>query len=193
MMNPGSEQKLRQGFRFFNRFMLLLWRLGLGRWLNLWPSVGGRIMVITHTGRRSGKRRRTPVNYALVNDEIYCLAGFGKECDWFRNILANPQVEVWLPDGRWAGEAEDISDSMQRLPILRQVMIASGFAAYAAGLKPLSMSDEELAAVTATYRLIHIRRRAACTGLAGPGDLDWIWPLATCILLPMVLFHRRRR
>ena len=189
---PTMEEKLRQGFKYFNRFMLMMWRLGLGSWVNAWPEVGGRIMIITHTGRKSGLRRRTPVNYALVDGEIYCTAGFGYTSDWYRNILAQPQVEVWLPDGWWAGVAEEVTDTELRAPLLRQVLIASGFAAYASGLDPVTMTNDELSAATAEYRLIHIRRTEACTGRNGPGDLAWVWPLATMILLPLVLLRRRR-
>ena len=91
-------------------------------------------MVITHTGRKSGLRRRTPVNYAIINGDIYCAAGFGAVADWYRNLLADPHVEVWLPDGWWAGSQRcDDLPAEQRLPVLRQVLINSGFAAYAAG------------------------------------------------------------
>ncbi|TET81944.1 MAG: DUF385 domain-containing protein [Anaerolineales bacterium] len=51
-------------------------------------------MVITHTGHSTGFRRRTPVNYATVDDEIYCIAGFDSISDWYRNILDNPEVDV---------------------------------------------------------------------------------------------------
>ncbi len=185
------EEKLRQGFKYFNRFMLMMWRLGLGPWVNAWPEVGGRIMVITHTGRKSGLRRRTPVNYALVDGEIYCTAGFGPISDWYRNIVAQPQVEVWLPDGWWTGVAEEIMDTKLRMPLLRQVLLASGFAARAEGIDPVAMTNDELSAATADYRLIHIRRTEARTGRGGPGDLAWVWPLATMILLPLALLRRR--
>ena len=49
------------------------------------------------------------MNYASVDGDIYCTAAFGKGADWYLNIVANPQVEVWLPDGRWAGIAEDVT------------------------------------------------------------------------------------
>jgi deazaflavin-dependent oxidoreductase (nitroreductase family) len=186
------EEKVRQGFKYFNRFMLMMWRLGLGPWVNAWPEVGGRIMVITHTGRKSGLRRRTPVNYALVDGEIYCTAGFGPVSDWYRNIVAQPQVEVWLPDGWWAGVAEEITDTKLRAPLLRQVLIASGFAARAERIDPVAMTNDELSAATADYRLIRIRRTEARTGRNGPGDLAWVWPLATMILVPLVLLRRRR-
>jgi deazaflavin-dependent oxidoreductase (nitroreductase family) len=169
----AANDRLRLGFKVLNRFMLLMWRLGLGSWLNAWPQVGGRIMVITHLGRKSGQWRHTPVNYALIGGDVYCVAGFGRVSDWYRNILAHPRVEIWLPDGWWAAIAEDISDDNNRLAWLREVLIASGFAAYLAGINPHAMSDDALAEVTADYRLIRIRRLEARTGENGPGDLAW--------------------
>ncbi|HTP11008.1 MAG TPA: nitroreductase family deazaflavin-dependent oxidoreductase [Anaerolineae bacterium] len=188
--DPRLEEQIRQGFKYFNRFMLLMWRLGMGPLLNMGPVMAGRYMVITHTGRKSGQKHRTPVNYAEVDGEIYCTAGFGGVSDWYRNIIANPQVEVWLPDGWYAGVAEEVMHPEARLPLLRDVLIAGGFASYAAGVDPHKMTDEELDAATKDYKLIHIRRVAARTGQDGPGDLVWVWPLVVMILLPLVLFKR---
>ncbi len=188
-----TEETLRQSFkRFLNPFMVGLWRLGLDWWFEVWPQVSGRIMVITHTGRKTGLKRRTPVNYAIVDGEVYCVAGFGAISDWYRNALAHPEVEVWLPQGWWAGVAEEVADSPQRISLMRAVMIGSGFAAYVAGLNPHRMSDAELKTATAPYRLIHIRRAEARTGPDGPGDLAWVWPLATMILLPLAMRKRKR-
>ena len=192
MDNPQLENTLRQGFKYFNKFMLLMWRLGLGAWINAWPDVGGRIMVITHVGRMSGLRRHSPVNYALVDGELYCIAGFGRLSDWYRNIMAQPEVEVWLPDGWWAGVAEDITGSNDRLRLMRQVLIGRGIVAPTFGLNPKTMTDSELDQATASYPLIHVRRTQARTGPTGPGDLAWVWPLATMLLLPLVFFRRKR-
>ena len=121
-LNPDTENALRYAFKRFNPFMVGLFRLGLGWAVNFWPKVGGRIMVITHTGRKSGLRRRTPVNYAPIDGDLYCTAGFGAASDWYRNIMADPEVEVWLP-GEWRrGVAEDISQDPRRIPFLRQVI-----------------------------------------------------------------------
>lgn len=187
-----DENALRQLFKSLNRFMLLMWQLGLGKMLNGWPSVGGRIMVLTHTGRKTSLHRRTPVNYALIDGDIYCTAGFGHASDWYRNMKVNPHVEVWLPNGWWHGIAEDVSESQNRLPILREVLIASGFAAYAADVNPRVLTDEELDEKTAVYRLIKIHRTKPCTGDGGPGELAWIWPLLTFILLPLLIFKCKR-
>lgn len=192
MSTTTSLEILRQGFKYFNRFMLLMWRLGLGSMLNWWPKVGGRILVIHHTGRKSGLPRRTPVNYAIVDGEIYCTAGFGKGSDWFRNIQANPNVEVWLPDGWWSGTALDVGDDPRRLYLMRQVLIGSGLAAFAAGINPYQISDEALEVTTRDYCLLRIQRSAARTGRGGPGDLAWVWPVATLILLPLALCRRKK-
>jgi deazaflavin-dependent oxidoreductase (nitroreductase family) len=191
-MTPALAQA-RRGFKRFNPFVVWLWRLGLGSWVNAWPQVGGRIRVLTHTGRKTGTRRRTPVNYTLSNGDVYCVAGFGPVTDWYRNVRAQPRVEVWLPEGWWAGEAEEVADPGARLTLLRQVLIASGFAAYAAGLDPVGMADDELAAATQSYRLLRIRRNEARTGPGGPGDLAWVWPAATMGLIGAWLLRRSMR
>lgn len=187
-----TDARLRQGFKYFTRFMLLLWRLGFSGWVNGWPTVGGRVMVLTHTGRKSGVHRHTPVNYAEIGGDLYCTAGFGPSSDWYRNLVVNSTVEVWLPNGWWTGIAEEVTQHADSLPILRQVLINSGFAAYVAGINPRTMTDEDLRVVTKEYRLMRIRRMAACTGPDVPGDLAWIWPLATLLLLARLLLPKQR-
>ena len=187
------EEMLRQGFKYFNRFMMLMWRLGLGSWVNIWPAVIGRIMVITHRGRITGLSRQTPVNYTIIDGDIYCTAALGEKSDWYKNMIKNPEVEVWLPGSWLVGVAEDDTDSEMRSPYLRQVLIASGFAAHAAAINPHTMPEDEFEVVTKSYRLIRIQRREARTGKGGPGDLAWIWPLTTMILLPLVFLLRKRK
>ena len=189
-MNPELAKKLQQGFKVFNKFMVFMWRLGLGPWINGWPKVGGQILVITHLGRKSGLKRKTPANFAIIEDEIYCTAGFGSTCDWYRNILFHPEIEIWLPNGWWAATAEDVSESVNRLKIMRQVLIGSGFASFAAGIDPYKISDEDLEKVTQSYKLIHITQTTPRTGAGGPGDLWWVWPTAVMILLPLA-FERK--
>jgi deazaflavin-dependent oxidoreductase (nitroreductase family) len=173
-----------------------MWRLGLGPLVNFCPAVSGRIMVVTHTGRKTGLKRHSPVNYALVDGELYCIAGFGPTSDWYRNMATNPKVDVWLPVGWWAGLAKDISKSERRLSVVRQVLIASGAAARVAGIDPIRMTDAELDAATAHYPLIHIHRAEARTGPGGPGDLAWVWPVMVMILalaMPLALWRRGQK
>jgi hypothetical protein len=70
-------------------------------------------------------------------------------------MLANPQVELWLPAGKRAACAEDVSDSLKRLFLLRQVIIASGFAGPLFGVNQKKLNDEQFDKVTREYRLVH--------------------------------------
>ncbi|MBE2237526.1 MAG: nitroreductase family deazaflavin-dependent oxidoreductase [Caldilineaceae bacterium] len=187
-----AEEWLRKAFKWLNKYMVLHWRLGLGPVANR-AELTGCIMVLVHTGRKSGRGRRTPVNYALIEGDVYCVSGFGSRADWRQNLLANPAVEVWLPSGWYTGVADDVTELpfAQKAPILRQVLINSGFAARIAGIDAARMSDAALLAATADYRLIRIRCTEARTGAGGPGDLAWVWPLATLTLAAALVLRRK--
>lgn len=191
-LSETQEIQLGKVFKQFNRFMLLLWRLGLGAYGN-GNRYAGYIMVVKNKGRKTGLTRHTPLNFAIVDDDIYCTAGFGATADWYRNILATPEVEVWLPNGRWAGIAEDVTDLENRTEILRKVIVASGFAGPLFGVNSRKMSDEDFETLFETYRLVRIQRTEALTGPGGPGDLAWIWPLSTLILLLLIFTKPRRK
>jgi deazaflavin-dependent oxidoreductase (nitroreductase family) len=181
-----NEKVLRQFFKYLNWVMVFKWKLGFARWLNFWPTGIGRFMVITHFGRTSGKKYQTPVNYTIIDDDIYCVSGFGVQSDWYKNILINPNIEVWLKDGWWAGEAEDISNHPHRLEIMREVLIASGFAAPLFGIHPTSMDENTLDQLTQSYRLIKVNRTRERTGLNGPDEYTWVWPIISVILFLML-------
>lgn len=193
IQDPKTLALVQRGFRSLNKWMLLQWRLGLGPLMNAWPEGLGAYMVIVHTGRKTGVKRFTPVNYAEVKGELYCTAGFGSGSQWYRNILATPSVELWLPNGRWLATAQDVTGTQGAVEKLRQVLINSGFVAPLIGLQPQEMSDDALAAATADYRLIHFQRTQPAEGPGGPGDLAWVWPVAMIALLPMVMLWWRGR
>ena len=193
-IDPRTEEQLRQGFkRYLNPFMLTMW---VSAWANGSKSghkLAEGLWCSFRLDARLAYRRYQPLNYVIVDDDIHCIAAFGDVSDWYRNIRANPFVEAWLPDGWWAGVAEDISDSPERIQLIRQVLIASGFATYLAGLNPLKMTDDELETESKKYRLLCIHRSTPLTGPGGPGELAWVWQVATIVLLGLLFIKRRRR
>ena len=66
----------------------LLYAIGLG------PLVGRIILLLTTTGRKSGLKRVTPLQYEMIGTDYYLGAARGVKADWVRNIQSNPQVEV---------------------------------------------------------------------------------------------------
>ncbi|MFZ0491908.1 MAG: nitroreductase family deazaflavin-dependent oxidoreductase [Acidimicrobiia bacterium] len=189
---PEPLAALRRFFRQMNRGMILLWRLGLGRFAEIWPGGFGRLLVIEHVGRRSGTAYRTPVNFTIDGNDIVCVAAFGDRTDWYRNALAKGTISVWLQDGRWEATVEDISDDAARLGLMRRVLIDSGFAAPLFGLHPRRGSDEELAEATAEYRLVRIRRVRRSREDFGYSDLAWVWPVGLGVLIAWRLARRAR-
>jgi len=107
------------------------------------------------TKKRQGISHTSQLHY--WDGEIYCTAGFGSISDWYRNILVNPDIELWLPVGKRNAHAGDISDSPKRLFLLRQVIIASGFADLLFGINQKKLNDEQMDALSKNYRLIHFK------------------------------------
>jgi deazaflavin-dependent oxidoreductase (nitroreductase family) len=84
------------------RLPIWLYRLGLGGLL------GTRFLLLTHTGRKSGRKRQTVlevVRYDEATTTFIVAAGFGPGSDWYRNIRSNPQVTVQCGRRRWKMDA----------------------------------------------------------------------------------------
>jgi len=84
--------------RFVERYVLNpQMRLGLA--LGLAPRA---FCLLETTGRRSGKRRRTPIGNGLIGTTFWLVSEHGRHAGYVRNIEANPRVRVkvgrtWLP------------------------------------------------------------------------------------------------
>ncbi len=72
------------------RLPIWLFRLRLG-WL-----VDRQVLLLTTTGRRSGRPRTTPVGYLHdpASDVYYLTAGWGGKVNWLANVRACPQVPI---------------------------------------------------------------------------------------------------
>ena len=89
---------MRRIFWFLNKFFMVpMFRLGFGPFFG--NPLTGYIMVMKVIGRKTGKVRFTPVNYAIHKGNVYCISGGRKNSDWFHNLLANPEIELILPGG----------------------------------------------------------------------------------------------
>jgi len=190
LTRPEPFAALRRVFHEMNRWMVLLWRLGLGRFTDVWPDGFGRLMVIEHVGRRSGTTYRTPVNFTIVDGDIYCAAAFGRNTDWYCNALAQRSISIWLPDGPWEATVDDLSNDPARLDRLRRILIDSGFAAPLFGLHPRRMSNDELAEATSDYRLLRIQKLRRIAEDGGYQDLVWVWPVGLVLVVAWRMIRR---
>jgi deazaflavin-dependent oxidoreductase (nitroreductase family) len=74
-----------------------LYAVGLG------PIVGRLILLLTTTGRRSGRKRVTALQYEMVAGEYWLGSSRGMRADWVRNLVADPIVEVGTRDASATG------------------------------------------------------------------------------------------
>ncbi len=81
-----------------------LYAIGLG------PLIGRIILLLTTTGRKSGKKRVTPMQYELIGCDYYVGAARGTKADWVRNIQSDARVEVRVGAKHFQGTAEVVTD-----------------------------------------------------------------------------------
>mgnify|MGYP000877331860 CR=1 FL=1 len=171
---------LKKLFGVFNRLLMVpLFRLGLGWFVG--NPLTGYIMVLKTIGRKSGKVRYTPVNYAILNGLIYCIAGFGKTSQWYRNLQLQPRLEVLLPAGALAGLAETVCDPAEAVTAFRLVLKSAGFAGFFYGFNPHSAPEETLRKLAAEDQPPAVRALLAdCLRvLATPADKALLQSITT--------------
>ena len=77
--------------RFLFRLPIPFYRIHLG-WL-----LGERILMLTHTGRKTGLTRQTIIEVVTKDTEqgvYYVTAAWGNKADWWLNLQANPHCTV---------------------------------------------------------------------------------------------------
>ncbi|HEY6958358.1 MAG TPA: nitroreductase family deazaflavin-dependent oxidoreductase [Candidatus Limnocylindria bacterium] len=52
------------------------------------------VAYLTTTGRRTGRRHRIEIWFALENGVVYLLSGGGHDADWVRNIAKHREVRI---------------------------------------------------------------------------------------------------
>jgi deazaflavin-dependent oxidoreductase (nitroreductase family) len=178
---------LRRIFWFFNKiFMVPAFRLGLGSWIG--NPITGYMIVIKTIGRKTGKVRYTPVNYAIMNGYVYCLAGFGRIAHWYRNLQSHPMIELILPSGPISGVAEEVTDQDVILKVLRQVLKNAGFAGFFLGVNPFTSADEVLQERAIGIPLIRIQQTGVGSGASDAGGWKWILEILIVALVLLLLY-----
>ena len=92
----------------------VLYAVGFG------PLIGGLVMLIKTRGCRTGKMRTTPLQYEWIGGDIYIASMRGTSAAWYRNLLADPNVEVRVGRLRGRAEAEPVEDPDRIVEFLQE-------------------------------------------------------------------------
>jgi len=88
------------------RAPIWLYRLGLGGLL------GGRFLLLSHTGRKSGLQRQAVLEVVHHNPEtgaFVVASGFGEKSDWYQNVMAHPEITIQVGRKRMPARAERLA------------------------------------------------------------------------------------
>jgi len=103
----------------------------------LYRVAGGVILLLTTTGRKSGREHTVGLQYELINGRYYVGAADGTRADWLKNIMANPYVCVQAGKTRFKAKAEMVTDfaetarfleyRLRKRPLLiRMILLTAG-------------------------------------------------------------------
>ena len=76
-----------------------LYRASGGRVGHKLPGLSAPMLLLEHTGAKSGKKRTSPLVYGVDGDNLILVAskgGFPKNPAWFHNLKANPDTTVQI-------------------------------------------------------------------------------------------------
>jgi deazaflavin-dependent oxidoreductase (nitroreductase family) len=71
------------------------------------------LMVITTTGRKTGKKHSIPIGYIRDGENIYVLSG-NNPSNWFRNVLANGTATLEIKKEKFDVRGELVTDEAER-------------------------------------------------------------------------------
>ena len=92
---------------FFRSFMKIFMAIGIHLYKMSGGRIGGRlsglnVLLLTTTGRKSGRQRTTPLGYFRDEEGSYVIigsnAGFNTHPAWFHNLKHEPRVAIQVKD-----------------------------------------------------------------------------------------------
>jgi deazaflavin-dependent oxidoreductase (nitroreductase family) len=99
------------------------------------PFEGAPILLLHHTGAKSGKTRVNPLMYLADGDRLLIFGSKGgapTNPDWFHNLRANPAATVEVGTDKFAVEAEELTGEERDRMFARQAGLYPTFGSYQA-------------------------------------------------------------
>lgn len=94
---PRIVPFVRAVMKFASRFNVWLYRATNGRMGGRFVIGGAPVCLLTMTGRKSGRTLTTPLIHVPHGDDVLLVAsqgGLDTHPLWYRNLVANPDVEI---------------------------------------------------------------------------------------------------
>jgi deazaflavin-dependent oxidoreductase (nitroreductase family) len=99
---------------------------------------GRPLLLLTTTGRRTGRPHTTPAMYLRIDDRLLVLAsaaGAPRHPDWYHNLVADPAVVVEIDGEEYPATARPATGADREALFARIVEQAPFFADHQAGVQ----------------------------------------------------------
>jgi deazaflavin-dependent oxidoreductase (nitroreductase family) len=118
-------------FRFFGAVHIFFYRLSSGRIAG--RVQGMQVLLLTTTGRKSGRRRTVPLG-SLQDGKAYVVvasnAGFDVHPGWFFNLQADPRVHLEVGGASMEARARILEGEERARLWARVISRSPGYASY---------------------------------------------------------------
>jgi deazaflavin-dependent oxidoreductase (nitroreductase family) len=97
------------------------------------PFEGKPLVLVHHVGAKSGTTRIAPLVPLLDDGRIFIFASKGgadTNPDWYRNLVANPEITVELGSDRFAATARPLEGAERDEVYAKQVAVEPQFGEY---------------------------------------------------------------
>ncbi len=115
----------------YNQRLMEEFRANAGRVGGSWE--GRDLLLLTTTGRKSGKQHTTPMVYTRDGDRLLVYASKGgapKHPDWYLNLVADPDVVVEVGTDRYNATAAPLEGEERDREVAAQVARVPTFGEY---------------------------------------------------------------
>ena len=184
MSYPGSGWR-----RSMFKAPLVLWRMGFG------PLIGRVMLVISHTGRKSGLPRYTMVEYHILDGVKYVPCAFGPRSDWYKNITSDPRVTIQTASGSERALAVRVNEDHELLAVydlfMRRDPPLTGWYLDSLDIQP---NHDDVLAKKGRINWFRFDPTDEDTPPALETDLGWVLPIVGIgLLVSWILLHRLRK
>jgi deazaflavin-dependent oxidoreductase (nitroreductase family) len=84
------------------------------------------VLKLTTKGRKSGQPREAGVSFMPVDGKYVIFSGWGVRSDWYRNLLANPDVTIQVGRKTMQATAKPVDDPERRQALMQQMRSRAG-------------------------------------------------------------------
>jgi deazaflavin-dependent oxidoreductase (nitroreductase family) len=151
------------------------------------------MMLITHTGRKTGLPRRTMTESYTLGDRKYSPCAFGPRAQWYQNIAVDPRVTIQTADGAESATAVRVTDDDEILALFDAIgnRAQPMLDLY---LEFLDIEPDPADIVAKKDRVYWLRFDPTEESTPPPLDADlvWIWPVALFAAVGILIAGRKK-